>query len=198
MSAPSLAPVARAPPMSGASRALAKIRDEPVTFGFLGLTVAALGLGLRSLYNNDKRMSQLMMRARVFFQLCTVSALVGSLYYRAYATDGARVYFAPRCNAPRRAAPRRAAPRCNALRRTAPWPRRAPHKPTLLPSRRAQQSAPPRRRPPRSCSSRARSPTRALRTRSRSSSSKTRSARARRCAEQRAARARRCVEACAR
>jgi hypothetical protein len=195
MSAPSLAPVARAPPMSGASRALAKIRDEPVTFGFLGLTVAALGLGLRSLYNNDKRMSQLMMRARVFFQLCTVSALVGSLYYRAYATDGAR-------DGMFRAALRRAAtaPQCTASHCAAsrPRPHCAPHEPTPLPSRRAQQSAPPRRRPPRSCSSRARSPTRALRTRSRSSSSKTRSARARRFAEQRAARARRCVEACAR
>lgn len=50
----------------------------------LGLTVLALGGGLRSLATNNKHQSQLMMRARVFFQFCTVSALVGGIYYRAY------------------------------------------------------------------------------------------------------------------
>jgi len=69
--------------------AWAKIKEEPVAFGFLALTVGALGLGLRSLHNNDKRQSQLMMRARVFFQFCAVSALLGNIYYRAAQHEGA-------------------------------------------------------------------------------------------------------------
>ena len=60
-----------------------RVKREPLAFGFLALTVGALSLGLRSLHNNDKRQSQLMMRARVFFQFCTVSALLGNIYYRA-------------------------------------------------------------------------------------------------------------------
>ena len=59
-----------------------RVKREPIAFGFLALTVGALSLGLRSLHNNDKRQSQLMMRARVFFQFCTVSALLGNIYYR--------------------------------------------------------------------------------------------------------------------
>jgi hypothetical protein len=37
-----------------------------------------------SLYSNNKKLSQTMMRARVFFQLCTVSTLIGGVYWRAY------------------------------------------------------------------------------------------------------------------
>jgi hypothetical protein len=37
-----------------------------------------------ALLKNDKRQSQRMMRQRVAFQLCTVGALVGGIYYRAY------------------------------------------------------------------------------------------------------------------
>lgn len=59
-----------------------RVKREPLAFGFLALTVGALSLGLRSLHNNDKRQSQLMMRARVFFQFCTVTALLGNIYYR--------------------------------------------------------------------------------------------------------------------
>jgi hypothetical protein len=64
-----------------------KVKDEPVMFSFLGLTVLALGGGLRSLATGDKRSSQTMMRARVFFQLCTVCTLVGTVYWRAYTSD---------------------------------------------------------------------------------------------------------------
>lgn len=45
--------------------------------------MAALTGGMVSLLRNNKKQSQFMMRARVFFQLCTVSSLVGGLYYRA-------------------------------------------------------------------------------------------------------------------
>ncbi len=48
----------------------AKFRESPAVFGFLGLTVGALTLGLRSLSSGDKRQSQLMMRFRVLFQFC--------------------------------------------------------------------------------------------------------------------------------
>lgn len=43
----------------------------------LGLTVCALTGGMYSLMSNNKKQSQMMMRARVFFQFCTISALVG-------------------------------------------------------------------------------------------------------------------------
>ncbi len=52
-----------------------KVRESPATFGFLGLTVGALTLGLRSLSTGDKRQSQLMMRFRVLFQFCASRAL---------------------------------------------------------------------------------------------------------------------------
>ena len=61
-----------------------KVKEEPLLFTFLGLTVAALGGGLRSLATGDNRASQTMMRARVFFQLCTVCTLVGTVYWKAY------------------------------------------------------------------------------------------------------------------
>lgn len=47
-----------------------------------GLTVASLTRGLGAMAQSDARMSQLMMRARVFFQLCTVGAFMGGLWYR--------------------------------------------------------------------------------------------------------------------
>ena len=61
-----------------------KVKEEPVVFTFLGLTVAALAGGLRTLVTGDRRNSNLMMRARVFFQLCTVGTLVGTIYWKAY------------------------------------------------------------------------------------------------------------------
>ena len=64
-----------------------KVKEEPLLFTFLGLTVAALGGGLRSLATGDNRSSQTMMRARVFFQLCTVCTLVGTVYWKAYTGD---------------------------------------------------------------------------------------------------------------
>ena len=64
-----------------------KVKEEPLLFTFLGLTVAALGGGLRSLATGDNRASQTMMRARVFFQLCTVCTLVGTVYWKAYTGD---------------------------------------------------------------------------------------------------------------
>ena len=63
---------------------LNKVKEEPVVFLFLGATMAALGGGLRTLATGDKRQSQLMMRARVFFQLCTVTTLAGTIYWKAY------------------------------------------------------------------------------------------------------------------
>jgi hypothetical protein len=42
----------------------------------------ALTGGLVSLLRNDRKQSQMMMRARVFFQFCTISALVAGIYYR--------------------------------------------------------------------------------------------------------------------
>lgn len=50
----------------------------------LGLTVLSLTGGLISLLKNDRKQSQMMMRARVFFQFGAVSSLVGGIYYRAY------------------------------------------------------------------------------------------------------------------
>ncbi len=61
-----------------------RVRADPAVFGFLGLTVAALTGGMVSLLRDDKRQSQLMMRARVGFQFCAILALVGGIYYRAY------------------------------------------------------------------------------------------------------------------
>lgn len=55
-----------------------------IIFIVLGLTVLALTGGLVSLIRNDRKQSQMMMRARVFFQFCAVSSLVGGIYYRAY------------------------------------------------------------------------------------------------------------------
>ena len=49
----------------------------------LGLTVAALGRGLSAMLTADKHKSQRMMRYRVFFQLCTVGAVIGGVYYQA-------------------------------------------------------------------------------------------------------------------
>ena len=73
-----------------------RVKDEPVMFTFLGLTVAALGGGLRSLATGDKRSSQTMMRARVFFQLCTVCTLVGTVYWRAYTGEQGAMPARPR------------------------------------------------------------------------------------------------------
>ena len=81
-----------------------KVKEEPLLFTFLGLTVAALGGGLRSLATGDNRASQTMMRARVFFQLCTVCTLVGTVYWKAYTGDtSAWVGWEAACVAPARA-----------------------------------------------------------------------------------------------
>lgn len=61
-----------------------KAKEDPLTVGFLGLTVAALIGGLGSLYTDNKRQSQIMMRARVGFQFMTVACLVGGIYWKAY------------------------------------------------------------------------------------------------------------------
>jgi len=60
----------------------AKAARDPLVFGFLALTVAALTRGLGAMLANDKRGSQRMMRARVGFQLAALGALVGGVYYR--------------------------------------------------------------------------------------------------------------------
>jgi len=65
-----------------------RVRADPAVFGFLSLTVAALTGGMASLLRDDKRQSQLMMRARVGFQFCTIAALVGGIYYRECARRG--------------------------------------------------------------------------------------------------------------
>ena len=65
-----------------------RVRADPAVFGFLSLTVAALTGGMASLLRDDKRQSQLMMRARVGFQFCTIAALVGGIYYRECAHRG--------------------------------------------------------------------------------------------------------------
>lgn len=70
-----------------------KVKEEPLVFIFLGLTCAALGGGLRTLANGDKRQSQLMMRARVFFQLCTVTTLAGTVYWKAYTGEACALLF---------------------------------------------------------------------------------------------------------
>jgi hypothetical protein len=80
----SAAPLAHGPTMDVLTK---KVKEEPLLFTFLGLTVAALGGGLRSLATGDNRSSQTMMRARVFFQLCTVCTLVGTVYWKAYTGD---------------------------------------------------------------------------------------------------------------
>ncbi len=69
-----------------------KVKEEPLVFVFLGLTCAALGGGLRTLANGDKRQSQLMMRARVFFQLCTVTTLAGTVYWKAYTGEACALF----------------------------------------------------------------------------------------------------------
>ena len=61
-----------------------RARSDPLVFGFLGLTVGALGGGLWSLLKDNKAQSQLMMRYRVGFQFSTILALTGGIYYRAY------------------------------------------------------------------------------------------------------------------
>ena len=70
-----------------------RVKEEPLVFIFLGLTCAALGGGLRTLANGDKRQSQLMMRARVFFQLCTVTTLAGTVYWKAYTGEACALLF---------------------------------------------------------------------------------------------------------
>lgn len=65
----------------------AAVKKDPAVFMFLGATVAALTVGMGAMLRNDKRRSQSMMRARVFFQMCTVGALMGGVYYRAYLGD---------------------------------------------------------------------------------------------------------------
>ena len=75
----------RSPPkLSMMQKLERRVRADPAVFGFLGLTVAALTGGMVSLLRDDKRQSQLMMRARVGFQFCAILALVGGIYYRAY------------------------------------------------------------------------------------------------------------------
>ena len=59
-----------------------KAQRDPLVFGFLALTVAALVRGLGAMTANDKRGSQRMMRFRVGFQLAALTALVGGVYYR--------------------------------------------------------------------------------------------------------------------
>jgi hypothetical protein len=71
----------RSPPSRAAPALVPAVRPPPAVFG---LTVVALTGGLASLVRNNRQQSQLMMRARVFFQFCTVSALVGGIYSRAY------------------------------------------------------------------------------------------------------------------
>lgn len=75
-------------PLSPYSRVIRKVKEEPVVFAFLGLTVGALVGGLSAMGRADARQSQLWMRARVFFQFCTVSALVGSIYVQAVSACG--------------------------------------------------------------------------------------------------------------
>lgn len=70
------------------SKLMSRVKDDPLVFIFLGATVAALTVGLRALLRADRRQSQLMMRARVGFQLCTVGALIGGVYWRAYRSGG--------------------------------------------------------------------------------------------------------------
>lgn len=57
-------------------------RAWPPLHAVLGLTVASLARGFGAMAQSDARMSQLMMRSRVFFQLCTVGAFFGGLHYR--------------------------------------------------------------------------------------------------------------------
>jgi len=66
-----------------------RVRSDPLVFGFLGATVAALGGGMWSLLRDNKAQSQLMMRARVGFQFSAVMALVGGIYYREYRSTNA-------------------------------------------------------------------------------------------------------------
>ena len=78
------APAARAGAPAGPPRKLSMLqklerraRSDPLVFGFLGLTVGALGGGMWSLLKDNKAQSQLMMRFRVGFQFSTILALVG-------------------------------------------------------------------------------------------------------------------------
>lgn len=66
---------------------LARFKDNPFIFIFLGLTCAALVRGLGAFASADRRTSQMMMRYRVGFQFCTVGAFVGGIYYKAYSAE---------------------------------------------------------------------------------------------------------------
>jgi hypothetical protein len=86
------APAARAGAPAGPPRKLSMLqklerraRSDPLVFGFLGLTVGALGGGMWSLLKDNKAQSQLMMRFRVGFQFSTILALVGCASARARA-----------------------------------------------------------------------------------------------------------------
>lgn len=60
-----------------------KLRENPLVPIGMGLTTAALVLGLFNFSTGNKRMQQLMMRARVVAQGGTVVALIGGLYLAA-------------------------------------------------------------------------------------------------------------------
>jgi len=60
-----------------------KVKENPLVPIGMGLTTAALVLGLFNFSINNKRMQQVMMRARVVAQGGTVVALIGGLYLAA-------------------------------------------------------------------------------------------------------------------
>lgn len=58
------------------------------SFAVLGATVAVLTRGIYAMLRNDHGRSQKMMRYRVAFQLCTVGAVLGGVYWRAFKEGG--------------------------------------------------------------------------------------------------------------
>lgn len=79
--------------MSMTERFASKWNEGPLVFLFFGATVACLTVGLGTLKTKNQKLSQMMMRGRVFFQGACVASLVGTLGHQDQFMEGAKYFY---------------------------------------------------------------------------------------------------------
>jgi len=79
--------------MSMTERFASKWNEGPLVFIFFGATVACLTVGLGTLKTKNQKLSQMMMRGRVFFQGACVVSLVATLGHQDQFMEGAKFFY---------------------------------------------------------------------------------------------------------
>jgi hypothetical protein len=79
--------------MSMSERFASKWNEGPLVFVFFGATVACLTVGLGTLKTKNQKLSQMMMRGRVFFQGACVVSLVATLGHQDQFMEGAQFFY---------------------------------------------------------------------------------------------------------